>query len=516
MKIRAYFYVFMLACFTSCQQQTKPTKKTQPDSKPNIIIFYADDMGYGDLAIQNPQSKIPTPNLDQLAEEGLLMTDAHSSSGVCTPSRYALLSGRYHWRDFNDIVHAMGESVFKENQVTLPKILKANGYHTAAIGKWHLGWNWEAIRKKDFTQKETVIRGKKELEIWPAQAYDWNKSIPNGPLSIGFDSYYGDGTINFPPYTWIKNDKVTEAPTITLQLPRNDFPLEGNWELRPGPAVKDWDFYNVLPTVTSTAVTFIKNQEKAVKPFFLYLPFPSPHAPIIPNKAFRGKSEAGAYGDWVYQTDAAVGQVLTALQSIGADENTIVIFTSDNGSERYAYDRIKNYNHDSSHPFRGVKRDVYEGGHHVPFIVKWPNKIKAGTTSHQLFSQIDILHTLATITNSDLPKGFQHDSYNFSELWLTENNEVVRENMIHNTFTSKYAVRKGDWLYINNKDGYHARIPKWFEEGQRFEKATDSVQLFNLKEDIGQTINLASKFPEKVSELAAALVQEQKTETFKN
>ncbi|WP_055444599.1 sulfatase family protein [Lacinutrix himadriensis] len=513
MKLSAYFYVFMLVCFTSCQQQTKPT---EPENKPNIIIFYADDMGYGDLAIQNPKSKIPTPNLDQLAKEGLLMTDAHSSSGICTPSRYALLSGRYHWRDFNDIVHAMGESVFKENQVTLPKILKANGYHTAAIGKWHLGWNWEAIRKKDFTQKETVIRGKKELEIWPAQAYDWNKNIPNGPLSIGFDSYFGDGTINFPPYTWIKNDKVTETPTITLQLPRKDFPLEGNWELRPGPAVKDWDFYNVLPTVTSSAVTFIKNQEKAEKPFFLYMPFPSPHAPIIPNKAFKGKSEAGAYGDWVYQTDDAVGQVLAALKAIDADENTIVIFTSDNGSERYAYDRIKNYNHDSSHPFRGVKRDVYEGGHHVPFIVKWPNKIKAGTTSDQLFSQIDILNTLATITNSDLPKGFQHDSYNFSELWLTENNKAVRENIIHNTFTTKYAVRKGDWLYINDKDGYHARIPEWFVEGQRFATDKDSVQLFNLKEDIGQTINLASKYPEKVNELAAALVQEQKTETFKN
>ncbi|WP_246293640.1 MULTISPECIES: sulfatase family protein [Winogradskyella] len=516
MKISTYCYVFILMCLTACHQQTKPTNLTVKSDKPNIIIFYADDMGYGDLAIQNPQSKIPTPNLDQLAREGLLMTDAHSSSGVCTPSRYALLSGRYHWRDFNDIVHSMGESVFKENQVTLPKILKENGYHTAAIGKWHLGWNWEAIRKKDFTQKETVIRGKKELEIWPAQAYDWTKSIPNGPLSIGFDSYFGDGTINFPPYTWIKNDKVTEAPIETLKLPREDMPLEGNWELRPGPAVKDWDFYNVLPTITSLAVTFIKNQEKADKPFFLYLPFPSPHAPIIPNEEFIGKSKAGPYGDWVYETDDAIGQVLAALKAINADEDTIVIFTSDNGSERYAYDRIKNYNHDSSHPFRGVKRDVYEGGHHVPFIVKWPHKIKPGTTSSQLFSQIDILNTLATITNSDLPKGFQHDSYNFSKLWLEENNNVVRANIIHNTFTSKYAVRKGDWLYINNKDGYHARIPKWFEEGQRFKKDKDTVQLFNLKDDIGQTTNLASQFPEKVKELAAELRKEQKKETFKN
>jgi arylsulfatase A len=498
---------------SSCQDQKKTSNK---EVKPNIIIFYADDMGYGDLAIQNPHSKIPTPNLDQLAKEGMLMTDAHSSSGICTPSRYALLTGRYHWRDFNDIVHSMGPSVFKENQVTLPKILKENGYQTAAIGKWHLGWDWEAIRKKDFTQKEKTLLRNKEIEIWPSQAYDWNKKIPGGPLSIGFDSYFGDGTINFPPYAWIENDKVTENPTTTLQHPKKEIALEGNWELRPGPAVKDWDFYKVLPTVTKSAVKFIKKQEKAKKPFFLYMSFPSPHAPIIPNKEFIGKSNAGPYGDYMYQTDDAVGQILEALKAIKADENTIVIFTSDNGSEKYAYERIKNYNHNSSNPFRGVKRDVYEGGHHIPFIVKWPNKIKSGTINNQLFSQIDLLHTLTTIANVDLPKGLQHDSYNFSEAWLSNNSKPIRENLIHNTWVTKYAIRKGDWLYLNNKDGYHTRIPKWLSKNQRIENTNDTVQLFNLKKDIGQTINLASKFPNKVKELALELSIQQKKETFQN
>ena len=511
MKLSAYF--FILVCFASCKPQTNSITQS---GKPNIIVFYADDMGYGDLAIQNAQSKIPTPNLDQLAREGMLMTDAHSSSGVCTPSRYALLSGRYHWRDFNDIVHSMGASVFKENQVTLPKILKDNGYNTAAIGKWHLGWNWEAIRKKEFTQKVKTKLREKEIEIWPAQAYDWDKKIIGGPLSQGFDYYFGDGTINFPPYTWIKNDRVVEAPTMTLQHPKEDFALEGNWELRPGPAVKDWDFYKVLPTITSSAVTFIKNQENVKKPFFLYMAFPSPHAPIIPNEEFRGKSKAGPYGDFVYQTDDAVGQILDALKKINADENTIVIFTSDNGSERYAYDRIKNYNHDSSKPFRGVKRDIYEGGHHVPFIVKWPNRIKSGTTKHQLFSQIDILKTVTSITKSELPKDFQHDSYNFSDVWLTDTDKPIRDVLVHNTWKSKYAIRKGDWLYINNKDGYHTRIPKWFLEGQQFKTATDTIQLFNLKKDIGQTTNLASKYPNKVKELSVALINQQKEETFKN
>lgn len=511
MKLSAYF--LLLVCLASCKPQTNSITQS---GKPNIIVFYADDMGYGDLAIQNTQSKIPTPNLDQLAKEGLLMTDAHSSSGICTPSRYALLSGRYHWRDFNDIVHSMGASVFKKKQITLPRILQENGYHTAAIGKWHLGWAWEAIRNKKFTQKEKVTLRNKKIEIWPAQAYHWDKIIDDGPLSVGFDSYFGDGTINFPPYTWIKNDKVVEVPTMTLQHPKEDFALEGNWELRPGPAVKDWDFYKVLPTVTSSAVTFIKNQENVKKPFFLYMAFPSPHAPIIPNEEFRGKSKAGPYGDFVYQTDDAVGQILKALKAINADDNTIVIFTSDNGSEHYAYNRIKNYDHNSSHPFKGVKRDVYEGGHHVPFIVKWPNKIKPGTKNNQLFSQIDMLTTLVSFTNSELPKGFHHDSYDFSELWLSGTKKPVRDQLVHNTRASKYAIRKGDWLYINNKNGYHTKIPKWFEEGQRFATATDTIQLFNLKDDIGQTINLASQYPEKVNELSTALINEQKGETFEN
>ena len=513
MKSGNYFYFLFFIFFTSCQS---PKKTLNKETKPNIIIFYADDMGYGDLAIQNPNSKIPTPNLDQLAKEGMLMTDAHSSSGICTPSRYALLTGRYHWRDFNDIVHSMGKSVFKEDQVTLPSILKENGYHTAAIGKWHLGWDWEAIRKKEYTQKEKTLLRKKEIEIWPAQAYDWSKKIPGGPLSIGFDSYFGDGTINFPPYTWIKNDKVTAPPTITLQHPKKDIALEGNWELRPGPAVKDWDFYKVLPTVTKSAITFIKNQEKAKKPFFLYMALPSPHAPIIPNKEFRGKSKAGAYGDFVFQTDDAVGQILEALKSINADDNTIVIFTSDNGSEKYAYERIKNFNHNSSNPFRGVKRDVYEGGHHVPFIVKWPKKIKSGTINHQLFSQIDLLKTLTSITKSNLPKDFYHDSYNFEDVWQSKNNLKVRENLIHNTWASKFAIRKGNWLYINSKDGYHTRRPKWLLEKQGFQYSRDTIQLFNLKKDIGQNVNVASRYPNLVKELNEDLIYQKKKETFKN
>lgn len=390
-------HFLLLFAFTSCSKEKY--------NKPNIIILYADDMGFGDLAIENVNSKIPTPNLDKLASEGLLMTDAHSSSGICTPSRYALLTGRYHWRDFHDIVKSMEGSVFKEEQLTLPGIMKSNGYATAAIGKWHLGWDWEAIRKKNFLNKEkSVLRGK-EIEIWPSEAYDWSKSIPHGPLSIGFDYYFGDGTINFPPYVWIENDKVTETPTTTMVHPKG-LSLEGNWELRPGPAVKNWNLFDVLPTLTKKAVSYIENRKEQKTPFFLYMAFPSPHAPIIPNKEFRGKSEAGPYGDYVNQTDWCVGQILEALEAIGATDNTIVIFSSDNGPEHYAYDRITKYNHASNAKFRGLKRGVYEGGHHVPFVVRWPNKIKPGTKSNAIINHIDILKTLlSSLTGSQLLKG---------------------------------------------------------------------------------------------------------------
>lgn len=507
MKIKTTMLLLFVSFIYSCKSINQ---ENQSPKKPNIIIFYADDMGYGDLAIQNKDSKIPTPNLDKLAEEGLLMTDAHSSSGICSPSRYALLTGRHHWRDFHGIVNSMGPSVFVEGQTTLPSVLKTNGYYTAAIGKWHLGWNWEAIRKKDFQKKERLILRNNEIEIWPAQAYDWSKSIPDGPLSVGFDYYFGDGTINFPPYVWIENDRVTEIPTTTMQHP-DGLTSEGNWELRPGPAIENWNLFDVLPTLTKKAISYIKSQKDAESPFFLYMSFPSPHAPIIPNEEFIGKSQAGPYGDFVYQTDWSVGQILKALDDIGAAENTIVIFTSDNGPEHYAYDRIENYNHNSSGSFRGLKRDVYEGGHHVPFIARWPKHIKAGTRSNAVFSQVDILNTLTKLIGGKLPKKLRHDSHDFSSHWLGDT-ITVRAATVQNTYDSKYALRMNNWLYINDKDGYHSKRPKWIDDAYR--KTNDTIQLFNLKDDVGQKNNIAADHPEIVREMHEKLKRIMIKETF--
>lgn len=475
---------------------------------PNILILYADDMGFGDLNIQNPASKIPTPNLDQLAREGIRFTDGHSSSGICTPSRYALLTGRHHWRDFHGIVKAMGAPAFRENQFTLAQLLKDKGYETACIGKWHLGWNWEAIIKPEW--KDSAKK------VLPPEAYDWGQSIPGGPLDRGFEYYFGDGTINFPPYAFVENDKVTEVPTYTLTTPKGSA-LEGNWEARPGPAVEDWDFFKVLPTLTQKAVAYVKSQKDKDRPFFLYMPFPSPHAPIIPNEEFRGKSKAGPYGDFVFQTDWSVGEILKALESIGEAENTLVIFTSDNGPERYAYDRIRNFDHYSMGSFRGLKRDVYEGGHHVPFLVRWPAKIKGDQVSSELISQVDLLKTISTLVGARLPDTLAHDSHDFSKLWLGKPFEPeIRKASVQNTYKDRYAIRMGDWLYINDSTGYHSRIPHWAKEHFGYAPLSESTQLYNLKEDIEQKHNRVREveLEGKVKEMADKLREIQSRETF--
>lgn len=488
--------------------QTGCTSKPVDKPLPNILILYADDMGYGDLHIQNPDSKIPTPNLDQLALEGIRFTDGHSSSGICTPSRYGLLTGRHHWRDFHGIVQAMGPPAFKKNQFTLAKLLKNKGYATACIGKWHLGWDWKAIIKPEWRDSS--------LKVLPPEAYDWTRSIPGGPLDRGFDYYFGDGTINFPPYAFVENDKVIEIPSYTMTTPEG-LALEGNWEARPGPAVDGWDFYKVLPTLTRKAVDYVKRQKDADKPFFLYMPFPSPHAPIIPNEEFRGKSQAGAYGDFVFQTDWSAGEILKALDEIGEKDNTLVIFTSDNGPERYAYDRIRNFDHFSMGDFRGLKRDVYEGGHHVPFLVRWPEKIRPGQVNHEVISQVDILKTIAGLIDAQVPDSLTHDSHDFSNLWLGEEYvSPIRKATVQNTYKNRYALRMGDWVFINDSTGYHSKIPNWAKEHLGFAPLSQPFQLYNLQEDIGQKNNRISEegLQDLVGSMKAKLKEIRSKETF--
>lgn len=463
--------------------------------QPNILILYADDLGYGDVASQNPDGKIPTPHLDRLAEQGLRFTDGHSSSGICTPSRYALLTGRHHWRDFHGIVNAFGKSVFPKERLTLPEMLKEQGYRTAAIGKWHLGWDWNAIRKPEHPRGNHF------------DSFDWSQPIPDGPLAHGFDYYFGDTVINFPPYCWIENDKVVDAPDTMMDTKKWKAIKEGNWECRPGPMFSGWDPYENIPTTTSKAVEYIQAQKDGDKPFFLYFAFPSPHAPIIPNDEFDGKSQAGPYGDFVFETDDACGRILAALDKAGLAENTIVIFTADNGPEHYAYARDKKFDHWSAAPFRGLKRDIYEGGHHVPFIVRWPGVIEPGGSSAALVSQIDLMATLAAVVGFELPEDAAEDSHDLLPL-IQGKTEAVRTTHIHNTFADKYAIRHGDWLLIDGKDGYHSRVDAQWEKKHNYPPDDKQpVELYNLAEDVGQRNNIAAEHPEVVAELKALFAQ---------
>lgn len=456
--------------------------------QPNILLLYADDLGYGDLGCFNSESKIPTPHLDKLATQGMRFTDAHSSSGICTPSRYAMLTGRHHWRDFHGIVDAFGKSVFKPERLTLPEMLQQKGYTTATIGKWHLGRDWDAIRKPGSK------RG-----IQP-EDFDWSKPIPDGPNAHGFDYAFGDEVINFPPYCWIENDKVLQAPDTMMDTKKWKPIKEGSWECRPGPMVTGWDPYQNLPETTRRGVDYIKAQKNKEKPFFLYFAYPSPHAPIIPNDKFDGKSQAGPYGDFVNETDDSVGQLLQALEDSGQAENTIVIFSADNGPEHYAYARDEKFKHWSAHPLRGLKRDIYEGGHRVPTIIKWPGITKAGVVNHALISQIDFMATIAAALNYELPNNAAEDSHNLLPL-LKGEVESVRITHIHNT-NKPYAIRHGDWLLI---DGKGSRNAEWLKRHDYPADKNEPVELYNLKTDLAQKHNVAAEHAERVTELQALL-----------
>jgi arylsulfatase A len=494
MRRRAFFLLVNLA-FAALLS----TVQAAPN-RPNILILYADDLGYGDLGCYNSASKIPTPQLDRLAAQGMRFTDGHSSSGICTPSRYAMLTGRHHWRDFHGIVNALGASVFPPERLTLPEMLRAKGYATAAIGKWHLGWNWDAIKRPG-----AKPRGEGRQQVWGPEAFDWSKPIPDGPLAHGFDYYFGDTVINFPPYCWIENDKVIAAPDTLMDTSKWKPIKEGNWECRPGPMITGWDPYQNIPETTRRGVQYIHSRKDSPQPFFLYFAYPSPHAPIIPNDRFDGKSEAGPYGDFVYETDDSIGQLLRALEESGQAENTLVIFSADNGPEHYAYARDEHFGHWSSHPLRGLKRDIYEGGHRVPFLVKWPGVIQPGRVSDSLVSQIDLMATLAAALGYDLPADAAEDSHDLLPL-LQGEVESVRCTHIHNTSAGRYAIRHGDWLLVDSKDGYVSRRDAAWETRHGYSPDDDGpVELYDLKTDLPQRQNIAAAHPEKVAELQTLL-----------
>jgi arylsulfatase A-like enzyme len=463
------------------------------EDRPNIVILYADDMGVADVSYANPKAKIQTPHLDKLASQGMTFTDGHSSSGICTPSRFALLTGQHHWRRFHGIVGAFGGTVFEPDDFTIAKMFKQKGYSTGCFGKWHLGWNFDAIRKPGAKKGDPH-----------AESYDWTKRFPDGPLDQGFDYYFGDGTINFPPYCWIEGDRFVTTPTKPVIKSR---PLAGSGSFRPGPMAESWNPFDILPTITQKTVEWIAKQKKE-QPFFAYLAFNSPHYPIVPNKEYHGKSKAGYYGDFVIETDGMVGKVMQALQEHGFSDNTLVIFSADNGAETHAFERLEKFDQWSSGKYRGLKRDIYEGGHRVPFIVKWPGRVKKGVRSDEVVSQVDLASTFAKIIDYPLAKTEAIDSYNLLPVLAGKKySKPLRVATVQNTSAKKFALRQGDWVLINAPTGAAKKEQQDYLNHFGLEPYGKENQglLFNLKNDPRQSNNLYSQYPSKVKKMRALL-----------
>ncbi len=477
--------------------------KDEEVKHPNIIIILADDLGYGDPQVYNSESKIPTPNIDNLATRGMRFTDAHTPSSVCTPTRYGLLTGRYAWRSQlkKSVLWEWDKPLIAADRLTLPKMLKAKNYATACIGKWHLGWKWPSNEGQGF-MNNTVTLGDHGYQgregLW--EKIDFTKRLGGGPLEAGFDYYFGDDVPNFPPYVFIENDQLVQKPE--LLKPDSVFG-------HPGPMVNGWKLENVMPAITEKAVEYINQKAGSDKPFFLYVALTAPHTPIAPAAEFAGKSEAGAYGDFVHEVDWTVGQIINALEQTGAYDNTLLLFTSDNGSPQRdganmngPIGSVKKYGHDPSKPWRGMKGDAWEGGHRVPFIFSWPGKIPANTVNDGLICLTDIISSIASILSIPTEVGTMEDSYDISSyLFDKAPGDPVRESIIHHSGNGTFAIRRGSWKLILGKDS------GGFSNGLKDQNIPVSTegQLYKLSDDPSEKFNLYAENPRKVKELTELL-----------
>ena len=457
----------------------------QPQSnKPNVVYILADDMGFGDVGAYNKDSKIKTPGLDRLAAGGMIFTDAHTSSSVCTPTRYGILTGRYNWRSElkRGVLGGASKALIKRDRSTVASILKASGYNTAFIGKWHLGW--------DFSMDE---KGK----------IDFSKEVTHTPNDLGFDYAFGHcGSLDMAPYVYVENGKCTAIPTKTTV----DESKYGWW--RKGLTADDFVHEDVTPNFFRRGIKYIQEQAKTDKPFFLYLPLPSPHTPILPSEKWQGKSGLNPYGDFVMMVDDYVNQLIDAVNEAGIEKNTLIIFTTDNGCSPAAkIDELVAAGHQPHGVFRGHKADIFEGGHRVPFIAKWPAAIKAGTESKETICTTDLMATLAEIASYSLKDNEAEDSYSLIPLFKQQKLEgSFREATIHHSINGDFAIRKGDWKL--------AMCPGsggWGYPNPGKDKAVVAklprIQLYNLKEDPREQKNLQADKPEKVKELQALLTK---------
>ena len=459
------------------------------DEKPNIVVILADDLGYGDVQPNNPDSKIPTPTFARLAKEGVNFVDAHSGSGVCTPTRYGLVCGRYCWRTYlkKGVLGGYSKPLIAKDQQTIGHVLKGSNYHTCCIGKWHLGLGWQWNSELPSNINNFGIAGQQG-------AVDYSKPIDDGPTHHGFDtSYIIPASLDMSPYVFIKDDRVTEIPGKTIDGVK--FPKF----FRKGEISPDFTHVDCLGHLADKACAYIESRSKTDQPFFLYFPMPAPHKPVIPTPEFQGKTKLGPYGDFVAQVDDIVGRVMQAIDDAGIADNTLLIVTSDNGSFMHRYDSseekdhvdnesiqgFRSENHTSNGLLRGTKADVYEAGHRVPFFCRWPGKIPAASESTNTICLTDILATAADAAQCEFDKAKSEDTFSFLAAAMGES-KSSRPPVINHSSGGTFAIRDGNWKLILGSGSGGRQKPR----GKAFEQP---YQLYDLSEDIGETNNVLNE-----------------------
>lgn len=462
--------------------------------KPNVVFILADDQGFGDVTALNPDGKIPTPHIDRIAKEGMAFLDAHTSSSVCTPTRYSVLTGRYHWRTHlqKGVLGGFSPPLIAKDRLTVAGFLKDQGYHTACIGKWHLGFDWPLKGGGTANDGGDFSGGFKDG--WNV---DYTAPIKNGPVDVGFDHFWGiSASLDMPPYVYIDDRVPTEPATVEKAFHRK------------GPSAESFEAVNVLPDFTREAVRYIGERAEPAKngtPFFLYFPLNAPHTPIVPSEEWLGKSGINIYADFTMQVDWTVGEVLKALDENGLAENTLIVFTTDNGcSPQAKFPELEAAGHDPSYIYRGHKADIFEGGHRVPFVVRWPGKIEPGTASDQLVGQLDLMATCADILDAEIPETAGEDSVSFLPALLGEATEPIRNHIISQSINGSFAIRDGQWklALCPGSGGWSDPRPGRFDP-----TGMPEFQLYDLSKDPGETNNLAEANPERVEKMKARLAE---------
>lgn len=496
MKRRSIFNLFILLtlggiCIRCASAQN------QEETKPNIVLILADDLGYGDMHAYNPTSQIPTPAMDRLAQEGVMFTDAHTPSAVCTPTRYGLLCGRYAWRTRlkSGVLSGYSPTLIDAGRQTLPSILQENGYQTGIVGKWHLGLDWA-------WQSEVPDAVKGLNYVPPLGAIDYSKAVQQGANEAGFDySYVIPGSLDMGPYVYLENGKATQLPN--QEFPGEKFPAY----IRKGEITTDFSHVNALDHLLGKANEFIESHAHQSQPFFLYFPLTAPHKPALPHPRFEGKSGLGPHGDFIMQTDWTVGEILKTLDDAGIADETLVIFTSDNGSYMFKLGpdqkdhtedaSVQGYrpeHHRANGEWRGTKADIYEAGHRVPFLMRWPGHWDKNQKIDKTICLTDVMATIAEVIDADVDTNQSEDTYSFYALLNGEGTDFNRPPIVHHSVNGTFAVREESYkmIFSDGSGGREKPVGGVFQQ---------PYQLYDILKDPQETENLISQETDKAAKM---------------